>query len=54
MASADVDFTEKIRMLNMNLKKEQEQAVKELQNGNDVLAVLPTVLNSPYYMIYLW
>ena len=42
MASADVDLTEKIRMLNMNLKKEQEQAVKELQNGNDVLAVLPT------------
>ena len=42
MASADVDLTEKIRMLNMNLKEEQKQAVKELQNGNDVLAVLPT------------
>ena len=38
-----MDFLiEKLSFLDFNLKTEQEQAVKELYSGWDVLAVLPT------------
>ena len=38
-----MDFLiEKLSFLDFNLKTEQEQAVKELYSGRDVLAVLPT------------
>ena len=38
-----VDFLiEKLSFLDLNLKTEQEQAVKELYSRQDVLAVLPT------------
>ena len=38
-----MDFLiEKLSSLDLNLKREQEQAAKELYAGRDVLAVLPT------------
>ena len=33
---------EKLSFLDLNLKTEQEQVVKELYSGRDVLAMLPT------------
>ena len=38
-----MDFLiEKLSLLDHNLKTEQEQAIKELYSGRDVLTVLPT------------
>ena len=37
-----MDFLiEKLSLLDLNLKTEQEQAIKELYSGRDVLTVLP-------------
>ena len=42
-----MDFLiEKLSFLDLNLKTEQEQAVKELYSGRDILAVLPTGFTS--------
>lgn len=42
MSDSDIFLEEKLRRLDLNLKYEQQLAVKELSSGNDVLAVLPT------------